>query len=69
MLISFFTPAKCAFYDGTESWDTGHLSFVCYVMKRVEVDKQKLAAAQKLFYSLGWDKANGAAARAPQPEV
>jgi len=49
MLISFFTPAKCAFYDGTESWDTGHLSFVCYVMKRVEADKNKLAAAQKLF--------------------
>lgn len=41
-LLSFFTPAKCAFVDGMESWDSGHLTFVCYVMTRVERDKQLL---------------------------
>ena len=34
-LMTFFTPAKCAFVDGMESWDSGHLTFVCYVMTRV----------------------------------
>ena len=39
-LDSFYTPAKCAFPDGKESWDGGHLTFVCYAMARVEADKQ-----------------------------
>ena len=39
-LVSFFTPAKCAFPDGKESWDSGHLCFVCYTMARVEADKE-----------------------------
>ena len=39
-LNSFYTPAKCAFPDGKESWDSGHLTFVCYTMARVEADKK-----------------------------
>ena len=39
-LDSFYTPAKCAFPDGKESWDGGHLTFVCYAMARVDADKQ-----------------------------
>ena len=39
-LVSFFTPAKCAFPDGKESWDSGHLCFVCYAMARVEADRE-----------------------------
>ena len=38
-LDSFYTPAKCAFPDGKESWDGGHLTFVCYAMARVDADK------------------------------
>ena len=51
ILLSFFTPARCTFIDGMEAWDSGHLTFVCYVMTRVERDKQlvkeKQAAARK----------------------
>ena len=39
-LDSFYTPAKCAFPDGKESWDGGHLTFVCYAMARVDADKE-----------------------------
>ena len=37
-LLSFFTPARCAFIDGMEAWDSGHLTFVCYVMTRVSTE-------------------------------
>mmetsp|Transcript_68834 Transcript_68834/g.114393 ORF Transcript_68834/g.114393 Transcript_68834/m.114393 type:complete len:104 (+) Transcript_68834:1-312(+) len=46
-LTSFFTPAKCAFPDGKESWDGGHVCFVCYVMQRVEHDRSLNAAEAK----------------------
>ena len=49
-LASFFTPAKCAFPDGKESMDGGHVAFVCYVMQRVEHDQHMSDASQNFAY-------------------
>ena len=63
--------AKCAFVDGMESWDSGHLTFVCYVMTRVERDKQLLrikeqrarSAQETLKHSVRLTQATQVAAR------
>jgi len=57
-LGSFFTPAQCAFPDGKESWDGGHVCFVCYCMQRVEHDKRLLAARQNFAYIAGRARLN-----------
>merc|ERR1719353_627564 len=52
-LDSFFTPAMCAFPEGKEAWDGGHLTFVCYAMSRVEADKQLQAEWGRRMRFLG----------------
>ena len=52
-LDSFYTPAKCAFPDGKESWDGGHLTFVCYAMARVDADKEIQLEMSRKMLKLG----------------
>ena len=52
-LDSFYTPAKCAFPDGKESWDGGHLTFVCYAMARVDADKEIQLDTSRRMLRLG----------------
>jgi len=52
-LDSFFTPAKCAFPDGKESWDGGHLTFVCYAMARVDADMELQKETSRQMKKMG----------------